>query len=149
MIITAMGSIDGLSMLGWDSIMRKLFIIRLLFLIRPRAYTKTLALGVEQRRVPIFVDLQGPSILKPGYEVQVQVETARKENVLLLPREAVQSIDQSHFRVMKIQKGRVKYQDVTLGLSNQEQVEIVSGLQEGDQVVLDATLQLSANTRSK
>ncbi len=50
---------------------------------------------------------------------------------------------------MKIRKGRVKYQDVTLGLNNQEQVEILNGLQEGDQVVLDANLQLSANTRVK
>ena len=117
--------------------------------IRPRAYAKTSALGVEQRRVPIFVDLQDPSILKPGYEVEVRVETARRDNALLLPRESVQSVDQSHFRVMKIQKGRVKYQDVTLGLNNQEQVEILNGLQEGDQVVLDANLQLSANTRVK
>ena len=36
-----------------------------------------------------------------------------------------------------------------MGLSNQEQVEIVNGLQEGDQVVLDANVLLSENTRVK
>ncbi|HWP95505.1 MAG TPA: efflux RND transporter periplasmic adaptor subunit [Syntrophomonadaceae bacterium] len=117
--------------------------------IRPRAYAKTSALGVEQRRVPVFTDLPDPSILKPGYEVQVRVETARKDGALLLPREAVKTTSQGHYQVIKIQQGRVKYQDVTLGLNNQDQVEILTGLQEGDQVVRDASQQLTENTRVK
>ena len=84
--------------------------------IRPRAYVKTSALGVEQRRVPIFIDLHDPAILKPGYEVEVRVETARRDNALLLPRGSVQSVDLNHFQVMKIQKGWVKISGCDFGI---------------------------------
>lgn len=50
--------------------------------IYPRAYEKTSALGVVQRRVPVLVSLEQTANLKPGYEVRVSIETMRKEGVL-------------------------------------------------------------------
>ena len=50
--------------------------------IYPRAYEKTSALGVIQRRVPVVIDLEKADSLQPGYEVRVGIETLHKEVIM-------------------------------------------------------------------
>lgn len=117
--------------------------------IRPRAFTKVSALGVEQRRVPVVIELNESGNLKPAYEVQVGIETAQKDKVLVLPREAVQSTGNGSYAVMKVEAGKIVHCDIKLGLKNEEQAEVLAGLQKGDIVVRDASSDIKDGTRVK
>lgn len=117
--------------------------------IYPRAFEKVSALGVVQRRVPVVISLDKSSILKPGYEVKAGIETVRKDNVLLLPRESIRLTGQGSYQVMLINDGRIKIAAIKAGDRNQQVVEVLDGLKEGDSVVKDGSLELKEGTRVK
>lgn len=115
--------------------------------IYPQAEEKVSVLGVIQRRVPVIVGLNNPAHLKPGYEVTVAIETLRREGVLVLPREAVRTTGDGRKEVMVVVGNRIRHRTVKTGIGDQENIEIVSGVKAGDQVVRDAGLDLPENTR--
>jgi len=117
--------------------------------IYPRAYEKTSALGVIQRRVPVLISLPANDRLKPGYEVQVKIETQLKPNVLILPREAIRLDADGKTEVLAVVEGRIKHLKVETGLKNIELVEISSGLSVGQMVVRDASSDIKENARVK
>ncbi|MEN6389439.1 MAG: efflux RND transporter periplasmic adaptor subunit [Syntrophomonas sp.] len=117
--------------------------------IKPRAFAKISALGVEQRRVPVIIKLSSGSKLKPGYEVRVSIETARRDGVLLVPREALKSTGDGRYQVMKLSNNRVVYQDIELGLKGKEYVEVTSGIKQGDLIVKDGSQTLAEKARVK
>lgn len=117
--------------------------------IYPRAEEKQSALGVLQRRVPVLVALSDPANLKPGYEVQVAIETLVKENVLVLPRESVRTTKDGRKEVMAVVNNRIQRLSVETGLSGRDSIEITKGLNAGDRVVRDATQDLAEKTKVK
>ena len=74
-------------------------------------------------------------LLRPGMFVEVTIIGARHENVPVVPRRAL--TDRGGRRVVFLLRGqRVIRQDVTLGLGNDEVVEVREGVQPGDRVVV-------------
>lgn len=117
--------------------------------IYPRAYEKTSALGVIQRRVPIIISLPANQLLKPGYEVQVKIQTQLKLNSINLPRTAIRVNIQGQNEVLAVVQGRIQHLKVQTGLKNPELVEIRSGLKMGQTVVRDASTDIKENARVK
>jgi HlyD family secretion protein len=117
--------------------------------IYPQAEEKQSALGVIQRRVPTIIRLDDTSNLKPGYETRVSIIAASNENVLLVPREAVLSSTNGERQVMAIVNNRVVMRTVTTGLFDNKNVEISAGLQEGQEIIKDASIGLQPNARVK
>jgi len=117
--------------------------------IYPLAEEKISPLGVEQRRVPVYVSLSHAANLMPGYEVRIAVETARREKVMTLPIESVRTNSQGGYEVLKIADGRVHIVPVKVGLKSRQKVEIVEGLDEGDVVVKDAGIELDDGAKVK
>jgi len=117
--------------------------------IYPLAEEKISPLGVEQRRVPVYVSLSNFANLMPGYEVRVAVETARREGVMTLPIESVRTNRKGHYEILKVVGGRVHITPVVVGIKNRQKVEIVKGLNEGDVVVKDAGMDLRDGARVK
>ncbi len=115
-------------------------------IIYPLAEEILSPLGIEQRRVPVYISLAEQANLMPGYEVRVAVETARRENVLLLPVESVRTNRDGLREVLKVAGGRVEITPVETGISDRRNVEIISGLAEGDLVVRDAGQDLGDGT---
>ncbi len=106
--------------------------------VYPQAEEKMSALGVIQRRVPVIISLAEAGILKPGFEVRVEINTVKKENVLILPRETVRKNQKDKEEVVLVVNGKTVSQVVKTGLYDSNNTEILSGLQEGDQVVKNA-----------
>lgn len=79
-------------------------------------------------------------VLLPNTNVTVTVTEARHENVLSLPREALQTKGLSSY-VFRIVGDRLVKTKVMVGLSNNERFEITSGLSEGDLVALGSVTQ--------
>jgi len=73
--------------------------------------------------------------LRPGMSVQVKLETERHENVLTVPRTAVLQRDNRSV-VFVVSDGVANMRPVTTGLFDERVIEIVSGLQEGEDVVV-------------
>jgi HlyD family secretion protein len=80
-----------------------------------------------------------PAYLKQDMTVSVDIEVAHRTNALVVPVEVVFDSTSNAPWVMKINDGRAQHQPVQLGVRGSGKVEIISGLQQGDQVI-------SANT---
>lgn len=117
--------------------------------IYPQAEEKLSALGVIQYRVPVIISLKEADKLRPGYEVKVSIETLSKEDVLIVPREAVINDEDGNKQVILIEKGRVKYVSIETGLQDRTNVEIISGLDVGQKIVLDGSSLLKEGTKVK
>jgi HlyD family secretion protein len=76
-------------------------------------------------------------VLLPNTNVTVTVTEVKHENVLSLPREALQTKGMSNY-VFRIVGDRLVKTAVTVGLSNNERFEVTGGLNEGDLVALGA-----------
>ncbi len=97
-------------------------------LINPRLDTNT---GTVKVTVEVFDQTRQ---LKPGMFVEVRIAIGQKENVLVIPRRAV-VYKQNQAYVFVVNRGQVSEREVDLGLAEEDEVEVVDGLQEGDVVV--------------
>jgi hypothetical protein len=84
-------------------------------------------------RVEITLDKTDPTFMRPAMRFRGEIETGRIPGVLLLPRDAVFLRDDGP--VVWARRG-LGWREVRVGLgrSNRTQVEVVSGLAEGDRV---------------
>lgn len=88
-------------------------------------------------RVNAQVLLNEPSrTLIPGSFVSVEVVVDRREDTLVVPTEAIQWSDPEPFVWMQNQQGNAEKRPIVLGLEGLEQVEVISGLGDGDQIAL-------------
>jgi len=86
----------------------------------------------------ILVLTDADNAIKPGMTANLTIEVERRDNVLLIPTRAVRT--QGNQKIVTVQlKGQSLQTPVTTGLSNDTSVEIISGLQEGDVVVVNQT----------
>jgi len=72
----------------------------------------------------------------PGMYATVQIPLHTVQNALTVPVQAVQTSDETHGSVLVVGgDNRIEKRDVTLGLENAADVEILSGLNDNDRVV--------------
>jgi membrane fusion protein (multidrug efflux system) len=84
--------------------------------------------------------------LKPGMFVEVTMIAERREDVPVAPRDAV--TERGGRKVVFVVKGqRVSRREVVLGLGDDEIIEIRSGLEPGERIVVRGLETLSDNTR--
>ncbi len=112
----------------------------------------TVSQGVVSFGIKIALDSDDERV-KPGMSVTANIVVDEKRNVLVLPKSALKSQGENFYvELVEIPKEKIreylksktgvtlpsqpKRQIVEVGISNDTQVEIVSGLKEGDLVVL-------------
>jgi RND family efflux transporter MFP subunit len=76
--------------------------------------------------------------LRPGTFGDVMIEVKSHEGVLAVPQRAI--LDNRYVYVVR--DGRSVKRDVTLGLQSSDWVEILSGLEEGEPVIVDGNFGL-------
>ena len=85
--------------------------------------------------VPVTVEITGPDArLKPGMNATCNFILDRRENVLVVPTEAVKDQD-GKYSVTVMKNGKQIERKVEVGLAGDDTTEIVSGLKEGEEVV--------------
>jgi RND family efflux transporter MFP subunit len=77
----------------------------------------------------VRVALPNDTPLKPGMSVEANIVTREKPNALLVPADSLQGN-----AVFVIESDRARRRDVTLGIRGVRNVEILSGLREGERV---------------
>lgn len=121
--------------------------------VEPAAFTKISALGVEEQRVRVLIDiLEAPektAALGIGYRVNVRILTASVDKVRKVPVSAVFPLPGNAagqgglMAVYAIRDGRARLTRVRLGGRNESEAWVLDGLAEGAQVVVYPSAEVS------
>lgn len=104
--------------------------------IYPYAFTKVSDLGVEQRRVKIDIEMEDSiKNIRPGYDLDIKIVTDSKDNIILIPKDSIFDIEGKYF-VFVNTNDKAELREIEKGMESQRQVEVISGLKEGDIVIL-------------
>ena len=116
-------------------------------LVEPVAFTKISALGIEEQRVNVIADPVGsPWPLGDGYRIQARIVLWQQDEVLKLPGSSVFRVG-NEWRIFVAENGRARERTVIIGQRNRDDVQIISGLREGEQVIRFPSRQVSDGAR--
>jgi HlyD family secretion protein len=99
--------------------------------------------GIDVQRGAVTIKLQvphAPSYLQQDMTVSLNIETVRRQQVLLVANQAIHDIDHAPW-VMMVRNGKTSRQAIQLGMHGADLSEVVSGLQSGDTLVHDGLYQ--------
>lgn len=88
----------------------------------------------ESGTVKVTIEVPASGLLKPGMFCTVRIITNSRPNALIVPKKAL-ILETDADDVFAVKEGKVELVDVELGFVEGDRVEILSGLEEGDQVV--------------
>lgn len=107
--------------------------------VEPYGYTKVSALGVEEQRVNVLIDLTAPSEasarLGHGFRIKAHIVTWSRDTVLQVPVGALFR-DGDAWVVYREQAGRAVRTPIEIGQRNTDAAQILGGLTRHDRVVL-------------
>lgn len=110
--------------------------------IEPVAFTKVSALGIEEQRVNVIIDMdplaERAQHLGEGFRVDARITLFAQENVLLVPSPALVR-DDSGWQVLVVQNGQARARSITIQERNAD-VAWVKSDQEGTVQVGDTVL---------
>ncbi|WP_179137928.1 efflux RND transporter periplasmic adaptor subunit [Candidatus Entotheonella palauensis] len=79
--------------------------------------------------------LNPPPTLKPGMFATVLITVATRDQTLVIPKRAL-TLDSSRPTVYRLEKGRARRVPLKVGLSDNDRIEVLSGLTEGDRIIV-------------
>lgn len=107
--------------------------------IEPSAFTKVSALGIEEQRVNVLIDLNDPPAerraLGHGFRVLARVVVHAAENAVLVPAGALFR-EGRDWVVFVADEGQARLRQVEIGANDGRLAEVRSGLSEGEQVIV-------------
>lgn len=110
--------------------------------VEPSAFTRLSALGVEEQRVNVVIDLDGPraahASLGDGYRVEVAIVVWEQADRLLVPAGGIHRQGDG-WAAYVVEAGRARLRAVRIGRRNGAAAEVLGGLREGERVVLYPT----------
>jgi len=108
-------------------------------LVEPAGFTKISALGVEEQRVNVLIDIDDAAgqaaRLGDGYRVEVSVIVWERPGVLKVPTSALFRVDDT-WSVFAVRERRAALTRIQVGERNAIEAEVVGGLAEGDAVIV-------------
>jgi len=118
--------------------------------VEPHGFTKISALGVEEQRVNVVIDLEGSpeawSELGDGYRVEVRSVVWEGSDLLLVPLSALFR-QGGGWAVFVAEGGRARRRAVEIGHRDDLAAEVLSGLSAGDEVVVHPSESLADGAR--
>ena len=108
--------------------------------IEPTGFTKVSALGVEEQRVNIVLDIDpseaAAARIGPGYRLVTRIEVWASDGpTLVVPIDALFRQGVS-WAVFTLRDGHARLTPVTLGRRNDEVAQVIDGIAEGDTVIV-------------
>ena len=109
------------------------------YYIAPKAEGRVSSLGIEQQRVEVRIKFDNAgSELKPGYTLDADIAVQEKSNTLYVPDKSVFKIDGKD-SVFVVKNSRLEPRTIVSGFENDDFIEVISGVSEGEIVVVDLT----------
>ncbi|MCA3646692.1 MAG: HlyD family efflux transporter periplasmic adaptor subunit [Methylobacterium sp.] len=118
--------------------------------IEPSGFTKVSALGIEEQRVKVVLDLLEPRDrfrrLGHGFRVIVRISVWHGEDVVSIPLGALFR-HRDRWATYVVEQGRAKLHPVEIGERNLREAQVLSGLGAGQQIVLHPSDRLADGAR--
>lgn len=115
-------------------------------LVEPSGFTKISALGVEEQRVNVILDFDDPpearTSLGDSFRVEAHIVIWEGAHVLKIPNSALFR-HEGKWAVFRVNDSRAHLQPVEVGRQNSLESEILSGLNEGDRIVMHPSDQVA------
>jgi HlyD family secretion protein len=106
--------------------------------VEPFGFTKVSALGIEEQRVNVIIDITSPpeqwARLGHGYQLETRIVLSERGDALKLPLTALFR-DGARWAVYVEESGRARLRHVEIGERSQLEVSIHKGLQAGEHVI--------------
>jgi HlyD family secretion protein len=107
--------------------------------VEPSAFTEISALGVEEQRVNVIVDIEEePEVwrrLGDGYRVEVAITVWENDDVVKLPVGALHRMGE-HWAVFTVEDGVARERKVQIGRRSGLEVEVLEGIDAGIEVIV-------------
>lgn len=107
--------------------------------IEPSGFTKISALGVEEQRVYVIIDLVEPPQERPtlgdAFRVEARIVEWESADVLKLPLSALFR-DGDEWAVFVVERGTARLRRVTIGHQSSLEAEVLAGLSAGEEAIL-------------
>lgn len=94
---------------------------------------------------PVTISLEGNDSIKMGMNCSAEIIIESKENILTIPVEAVSTREDKYF--VTLEDGTEK--EVETGIYDEDNIEIVSGLEEGQSVILPQLVKGTSSTSNE
>lgn len=115
--------------------------------IEPQAFTKISALGVEEQRVNIVGEfLRTSKALGAEYRIDAGIVVWEGDGVLSVPGSAIFQRNNRWYTFV-IAEGRAEEREIEIGKHNRDYVQVLTGMAEGEMVVLFPSELLSDGAR--
>lgn len=115
--------------------------------ISPQAFSKVSALGVEEQRVNVIADLDKiPENLGDNYRVDVRIVLWEGSDVLRVPSSALFRSGDA-WAVYVVEGGKARLRNVEIGHRSPPFGEVLSGMNEGETVILHPPTSVSEGSR--
>ena len=118
--------------------------------VEPYGFKKVSALGIEEQRVNVLMDLTDPhdrwQTLGHGYQLDVHIIQWEAEAVLQVPLTALFRSDDG-WALFAVTDGRAQQRPVEIGHTAGLSAEVLSGLNDGDSIVLHPSMRLRDGLR--
>jgi len=107
--------------------------------VEPGAFTKVSALGIDEQRVYVVMDLTSPREqwrnLGDGFRIEARIEVARLADALTIPVSALFR-SRAGWSAFVVEEGRARLRAVEVVRRNESVAAIGAGLKEGERVIL-------------
>ena len=98
----------------------------------------------------VVLDVDDPeNLLLPAMTARVEIITAEKDDALAVPIAALKTDSQGSYVVVDLGRGQTENRYVETGIYSDEYVEIVSGLSDGDSILVTYKAKESSSSSSK
>ena len=108
-------------------------------LVEPSGFTKLSALGVEEQRVNVVIDLLDPpearQQLGDNFRVDCRMIVWQSEQVLQMPTSALFRVE-DRWHVFAVRDGIARLTAVEIGHNNGRQAEVTGGVESGTSVII-------------
>ena len=105
-------------------------------LVEPSARTRLSALGVEEQRLTVVIDIpDAPAALGDGYRLEASIAVWQGSNVLTVPASALLRAG-DHWQLFVAEDGRAHRRDVIIGHIGGGSAEVLKGLRAGERVIV-------------
>lgn len=120
--------------------------------IEPFGTLKVSALGIEEQRVNVIIGFDEASLpeasrLGHGYQIDATIVLWSTDDALRIPIGSMFRGQDGGWRVYVVNRGRAEERAVKVGHINDEFAEVLGGLKEGEEVILDPAPSLRDGSR--
>jgi HlyD family secretion protein len=120
--------------------------------VEPFGRLKISALGIEEQRVNVIIRFEGAAArqaarLSHGYQIDAKIVLWSSDKALRVPIGALFRGSRGDWRVFVNEDGRARERAVRLGHLNDEHAEVLGGLRQGDDVIVNPANSLRDGAR--